>query len=776
MAPGSRSGITAPLTMLDAAREFVWRGWAVVPVPQGKKAPQIPGWPSLRLGEADLPKYFNHGENIGVILGQASNGLADVDLDTIEAVSLAPHFLPYTELVHGRASKPSSHFWYIAPGASPKKFTDLNGTPLVEIRSTGQQTIAPPSVHPSGEVLAWDRDGEPVTVDGAELLRAVARLATAALFVRHWPVGSRHHAANALAGMLLRAGWSEEDAVLFVGVVAEAAHDEETKSRVCDVVTTAKRLAAGKSATGTPTLAEIVGGDIVSRAREWLGMHGHRDVEPADSGWPTPAPLGDELLSVPSFDLELLPSSLRPLVEDISERMQAPPDYAAAAAIVALAGCVNRRAVIIPKCEDTSWSVVPNLWGAIVAPPGMMKSPIFHAVTLPLARIEDRWRAKYERAAADFEVEREQVDLRSQAWREQFKVAAKRGEPGPARPDRTLGDPTQRRLVLTDATFEKLHHILSQNPAGVLVLRDELTGWLSELGRQGREGERGFFLQAWNGDGGFTVDRIGRGSIHVSAVCVSLLGNIQPARLRAYLSDAIEGGPTDDGLFQRFQILVWPDLPRDWRLVDRPANQTALETAERVFSNLAELAADDPLRMSFAPEAQLLFFDWLGGLERKVRGDSSLAPALVAHLAKYRSLMPTLAGLFELADREAHGDVPTGAALIALDQAGRAAAFCDYLEAHARRVYGSVISPETRAARELARHIHAGDLSSPFTTRVAYLKGWTGLDSPERVRAALALLEEAGWVRRAEGQPSPTGGRPSEVWLVNPKVERAREK
>ncbi len=100
----------------------------------------------------------------------------------------------------------------------------------------------------------------------------------------------------------------------------------------------------------------------------------------------------------------------------------------------------------------------------------------------------------------------------------------------------------------------------------MLVVRDELTGWLAQLDKQGREGERGFFLQAWNGDGGFTIDRIGRGSIHVPAVCVSLLGNIQPGRLRGYLSEVLEGGPTDDGLFSdssyscgliRHEIGVW---------------------------------------------------------------------------------------------------------------------------------------------------------------------------------------------------------------------------
>ncbi len=335
--------------------------------------------------------------------------------------------------------------------------------------------------------------------------------------------------------------------------------------------------------------------------------------------WPAPAPLGEELRPVQDFAPELLPLSFRPLVEDVSERMQTPLDYAAAAAMVALAGCVNRRAVIRPKMEDASWSVVPNLWGASVAPPGFMKSPILRAVTLPLAHIEELWRAEHAEESSDYDNAREEAELRYQAWREDFKRAIKKGETAPTQPDKSLRALTQKRLVLTDATFEKLHEILSENPAGVLVVRDELTGWLAELGRQGREGERAFFLQAWNGDARFTIDRIGRGSIHVPAVCVSLFGNIQPTRLRWYLSEALEGGPNDDGLFQRFQIFIWPDPPRNWRLVDRPPNAAALGKAEKVYSRLANLSADDPVPMRFGPDAQKLFYAWWADLFSRER-------------------------------------------------------------------------------------------------------------------------------------------------------------
>jgi hypothetical protein len=771
----THKGEVGVLSGLEAARQYVRRGWAVVPIPRGEKAPVITGWPSLRLFEQDLPQHFASGENVGIILGAASGGLVDVDLDSPQAIAVANFFLPQTGLIHGRPSKPRSHCWYTcSPTPMPQRFSDPDGTCLVEIRSDGQQTIVPSSVHKSGELLVWHADEEPASVNARQLADAVAHVAAAALLANHWPVeGSRNHAANAVAGMLLRAGWGEEQTARFIEAVATAAGDDEFRQRVRDVVSTVKRLMTGRTTTGAPTLAQIVSDEVVRRVRQWLAL-GVSAVGAA-SDWPDPAPLGDELLSVPSFDVELLPTSFRPLVEDISERMQAPTDYAAAATIVALAGCVNRRAFIVPKQDDKSWRVVPNLWGAIVAPPGMMKSPILRAITLPLTQIEERFRAEFESACGDFEIEKEQAELRRQAWREQYKQAIKKAEPPPIQPDKTLPAPVQKRLVTTDATFEKLHEILAQNPAGVLVVRDELTGWLSMLGRLGREGERAFFLQAWNGDSGFTVDRIGRGSIYVPAVCVSLLGNIQPARLRSYLADAIEGGPTDDGLFQRFQILVWPDPPHKWHLVDRPANEIALQAAEQIFSVLAGLSADDPVRMHFAADAQQLFYDWWADLEKKVRGDSGLAPALVAHLAKYRSLMPTIAGLFELADRAAAGEMLSGEVSISLQHARQAAALCDFFEAHARRVYGCVISPETRSARELARHIQAGDLPSTFTTRSAYLKGWGALDTPERVRGALALLEEAGWVRRAESPLSTSGGRPSEVWLVSPKVAR-REK
>jgi hypothetical protein len=198
----------------------------------------------------------------------------------------------------------------------------------------------------------------------------------------------------------------------------------------------------------------------------------------------------------------------------------------------------------------------------------------------------------------------------------------------------------------------------------------------------------------------------------------------------------------------------------------------ALHKANSMFSGLAELSADCPIAMRFDSDAQELFFVWWMNLESKIRADSGLAPAFVAHLAKYRSLMPSLAGLFELADRTVAGECLSGEISISVEHTKQAAALCDYLESHARRTYGCIISPETRSARELMRHVQTGDLGEKFSTREIYRHGWAGLDTPERVRGALSFLEELAWLRRHEEPTSSSGGRPTEFWLINPRGTR----
>jgi putative DNA primase/helicase len=462
--------------------------------------------------------------------------------------------------------------------------------------------------------------------------------------------------------------------------------------------------------------------------------------------WPDPLPLGGTLPPVDSLDENLLPSALRAEVMDVAERMQVPPDFPAAASIVSLAGAVSRRAMIQPKALDSSWKVVPNLWGGIIGRPGFKKSPVIEELTRPIHAIQGEWFKEHSKALSVYEINCDLHKLELNAWKQETTKAFKKNTEVPARPDETPRRPKCRRLIIGDATFEALHRAMSENPAGLLVLRDELTGWLAQLEKPGRETERAFCLEAWNGTSGFTVDRIERGTIHVPHVCMSLFGGIQPGRLRSYLSDALESGPADDGLIQRFQVLVWPDLPAEWKFVDREPRQGVERHRLDMYWRLVALSADTPTLFKFAPEAQELFIDWYSQLQIRVRS-GELHEAMAAHLSKYGSLMPSLALLFELADQAAAGGWSNQ--FVSLEHAQQAAACCDYLESHARRVYSSIVSPQMRAATDFAGRIKRGEVGpeGTFGIRDVYRAQWSGLDTQLNAAAAVLLLEDLGWVR-----------------------------
>lgn len=265
------------MNTFDAAREFAQKGLAVVPVPRGAKSPTVKGWNQLRISPGDVSQHFAPDGNIAIRNGEASGGIVNVDLDSPEALAIAGHFLPQTERIHGRHSKSASHWWYSCPEKSPeqRKFIDpttTNGSSvcLLELISSNRLTLLPPSVHPSGEAYRWEKNGTAARIDASVLTVAVEKLAAASLLARHWNKGSRHDCAMAIAGMLLRAGWSEDETKNFVYAVATAANDEERRTRALDVVTTAKRLAGGQNAIGAPRLKSFVNPTVVDRVLEWL--------------------------------------------------------------------------------------------------------------------------------------------------------------------------------------------------------------------------------------------------------------------------------------------------------------------------------------------------------------------------------------------------------------------------------------------------------------------------------------------------------------------------
>src|SRR5262249_6990402 len=266
---------------------------------------------------------------------------------------------------------------------------------------------------------------------------------------------------------------------------------------------------------------------------------------------------------------------------------------------------------IHPKQRDP-WLVVPNLWGALVAPTGMMKSAALGEVLKPVERLAHAEADRYAQAMAAHAGVEMAMDARKKALQAGMDRAAKvNNEAELARLVSTVAllvaeEPRQRRFKVNDGTVEKLGMLLNENPQGFLVFRDELVGWLKSLDKVGREGDRAFYLEAWNGAGSHDVERVGRGSLHIPALTLSLLGGIQPGPLASYIYEAAGDGAGNDGLLQRFQLLVWPDQPRSYEHVDRWADTAARNRAYRVLERLAIVTPDEvgaPHDLDGDPEA-----------------------------------------------------------------------------------------------------------------------------------------------------------------------------
>jgi hypothetical protein len=499
----------------------------------------------------------------------------------------------------------------------------------------------------------------------------------------------------------------------------------------------------------------------------------------ASTEWPEPRPIKSELPSAPSFDAGLLlPAALATYVSDEADRMPCAPDFIAASLLVSLGATIGSRCALKPKrCDD--WVVTPNLWGADVGDPATKKSPAIDKGWRFLDRLEADESDRHAKEMITFEAESAAHAAREAAVSAAMKAAAggKKSDPDAmAMAVRQMAElrppdePVARRYKTSDATVQKLADLLAKSPDGMLIARDELTGWLASFDQPGHEGDRAFFLEGWNGLGAFTVDRVGRGTVLIKRLTISVFGGIQPELMGRFLQ-GITTSARNDGLLQRFGVLVYPDQV-EWQWRDRYPSPGSREAVRDVF---LRLACFDPTQDGAAPAtdfqkvpafqfdnaAQEIFVEWSGDLHRNViAGESN--PLIAQHFAKYEKLFCGIALTLHLAGGEV-GQVQADSAL-------RAAAWCQYLAGHARRVYALADVARTSAAQSLARRLAAGSLQNGFTVRDVVRKGWSGLTAHRDVEAALAALEDFGYVSSHERDEAI--GRPTVRYSINPAIGR----
>ncbi len=324
--------------------------------------------------------------------------------------------------------------------------------------------------------------------------------------------------------------------------------------------------------------------------------------------------------------------------------------------------------------------------------------------------------------------------------------------------------PNLRRYTTDDITTPKLRELMAGNPRGLILKNDELKGQLERLDKQGSEGDRSFMMSCWSGLEDYSEDRKCRDSLLNTPLALTWIGCIPPGPLQHYLCEAMGRGGGADGFMQRFQLVCYPDHQGTF-VLSNEAMPTAIEAKiQGIIERLDTDFSSEPRQLSFNDETQVFFDRWLVNHENDTRGGAH--PIYwEGHLGKQAKVVAVLVIILHRF-KEAINDVLEDQ--VSLDTLQAALKAQVYYLGHARRCYDSVVGGAVNDAEIILGLIRQKRLPQRFKAQDIYHQGLGGLSDSGRVRNALALLQDYGWIiSMKEGSGS---GRYHEFWIAHPSV------
>jgi len=489
-----------------------------------------------------------------------------------------------------------------------------------------------------------------------------------------------------------------------------------------------------------------------------------REAAAESEAWPAPAldlAAGDTL-PPPALPLsDVFPPGWASWIEAAAESKGAPPDYVALA-LLSVAGALIGNARWANPWDG--WQEPPAINAALIGNPSAGKSPALDAVTTPLAEIEVVINEDWKERRREHSTDKVAAADRRARWEKEVKTAVGLGNVPPVMPaDADEPDAPQRRRILsTDPTVAKAERMSAANPRGLVLVRDELAGWLAGMDRfaNGAGSDRAFWLQAYGGRH-WSPDRVKDGDAEISVpnLTWSIVGGIQPDRLASLL---LAGD--DDGLAARF-LYTWP-APQKPR---RPRDGLAVARARDWLARLRTLpwTPPAPLLVPFAPAAQAALQIWREEVAGMEEGSAGL---FLSWLGKLPGFAVRLSLIFAHLAWCEHGRGDPPGEVQEADMLRALAFLSGYAVPMARRCFGEAALPEAeRDARRLARWL-LRRRPVPETLNVRELRRMQegpGIGTPERLKAALEELAGLGVVRAAPARDGAPGRMRSD-WAVNP--------
>ncbi len=470
--------------------------------------------------------------------------------------------------------------------------------------------------------------------------------------------------------------------------------------------------------------------------------HGGED-KPAP--WQPPIPL-NEIPPADEFPLAVLPMPLSRFVEEIAWATNTPIDFAGVCLLVVAGAAIgNSRWLSITR----TYSLPPMIWAAIVGLPGSRKSPVISMIKAPLEQLERRYYKSFKGKMTEWEIEGD-------------------------------GDkPVLRRGLVDDFTIEDLARLLSDNPRGVAVVKDELAGLVSALNQYksgGKGNDRQVMLNIWSA-GSIRVDRKSNQGIPivVHRPFAGIIGAIQPDVVEFLRGEAEKfGAPVADGFIDRFLPSYPNPLPAMkelWREVSIESSDKWQEVVEKLAGIEMHEETDGYLRPHYVPLAISARDRWEAFTQ--IQADEINAGELPRYLEGTWPKLTGVCGRLALVIhclREACGEdvggqvdgwsIDCGAELV------------KYFKSHIRRTAAAMdLNPQVADAKRilswLEKHgrttFKGRDLVTNMTTRFPTIESISGpIDVLEKHGFIRPTGDEAGDSHRGRGRP------PAASFEVNP--------
>lgn len=723
----------------------------------------------------------NKAYNIGIVPGLSGLVVMDVDPKNNGDHSLDMLINRYGTMGFDKVPRVitgsgGNHYWFKAEHNHPLSNARGDLPEGIDVRGVNGYVVVPPSLHGSGKTYCWENINslqdltyklEPLHPSILSIIKTKKKtavfindgnstLASNTTIIRE---GNRNNTLTSLAGTYFNKNLSHTQ-----------------------VLTLLRKDNADRCETPLPDneVTQIV--DSVQKYHLQENMT-----------WREPLPIKkSELLPVLNFDLDkMLPDVLRDFVKDCAYRTQTPPDLIASPLVAMFSALLGANYRMHPKQKD-NWAEVPNLWSMIIAPPGSLKTNCLGEALKPIKFLAANAHEKfvgeqeaYQKELSLYKIKREAME---KALKDAYKSLVKGGASKKTEGETIIKtyeqqltqlsppkEPFEKRYITSDATIEILQEILKNNSGGLLMERDELISLLMTFEKTGHEADRGFYLAGWNGHGDYQVDRLGRGSTYVSHLCLAVIGGTQPEKIQAYI--AKNTSPfANDGLIQRFQLMVYPDF-KERAYIDEYPNNQAKQAVYKIVNTIAspdflryskgkqsEFDKNELLHFSFENLAQAKFKEWLIALEQKIEQEEN--SIIKEHLSKYRGLIPSLALIFHvitMAQTGQNKNIP-----VTIHMLNMAISWHPYLESHARRIYDMNITE--RALPLIAKKILKGEIKNGFSSRDIYRKNFAGLGrNAELIKELCEELEEMNWLR-AVHTPAGKHQKTAMVYNINPRL------